>query len=205
MRGYKPSFPLVIAVSGKAFSGKDTFYELAQSLTEELYQEYNLPVRITRFAFGDAVKEAATYLGWDGEKDERGRDGLIWVGNGAREHFNPSIWIDKVLEKMDAVDSFSGVNIFIVTDCRYPDEVDSLRDYAGEFNFSSVRIIGKNNPVAEIMTEEQLNSASETALDSYNKFEFDFINDHASGKEPYRNFVKLLIRDALLWQRKCQK
>lgn len=191
-------YPIILAISGKAFSGKDTFCELAWELEKELEFRYKTPVRICRFAFADEVKRMATMLGWDGKKDAKGRDGLIWVGNGAREMFNPNIWIEKVIDNMENTRSFSGVNIFIVTDCRYPNEITSLSEYATVNHFASVRIEGKNT--GKELTKEQLNSPSETSLD-LEPHDFEFVNDHKDGKLPYKCFVKAVLQDVIEFAR----
>ena len=53
----------IIIINGSATSGKDSFVEFAK---EESYQVYN-------FSTIDYIKKKALELGWDGEKDERGR------------------------------------------------------------------------------------------------------------------------------------
>ena len=191
-------YPIILAVSGKAFSGKDTFCKLAWELEKELEFQYKSPVRICRFAFADEVKRMATMLGWDGKKDAKGRDGLIWVGNGAREMFNPNIWIEKVIDNMEETSAFSGINIFIVTDCRYPNELNSLAEYATANHFASIRIVGKNT--GGKMTKEQLESPSETALD-LEPHDFEFVNDHKDGKLPYKCFVKAVLQDVIEFAR----
>lgn len=187
------NLPLIIAVSGKAFSGKDTFFELAKELEAE-------DLKVTRFAFGDEVKKAAKLLGWDGNKDEKGRSILTWVGDGAREFISPTIWVDKVIDEMEKTYAFSPKrSIFIVTDCRYPWELQALQEYAGEANFLSIRIIGKNNEKINILTPQQRMHLSEVALDSVDHHLY-FTNDFSKGLRPYREFVRETIFESLAAQ-----
>ena len=65
----------IYAISGKAQHGKDTFAELLyQELTDKGYK-----VLVTHY--GDLVKYICkTIFNWDGQKDEKGRHLLQYVG-----------------------------------------------------------------------------------------------------------------------------
>ena len=83
---------IIVGISGKAESGKNSFAELARK-TEHSLIAFD-------FAFANEVKRLALELGWSGQKDESGREGLIWLGEGAREQFDKDIWIKKLLKSM---------------------------------------------------------------------------------------------------------
>ena len=66
---------MIFLISGKAESGKST---LAKYLTTEIananYASYCIP-------FAGAVKKIAKEMGWDGNKDEKGRNLLQFIHN----------------------------------------------------------------------------------------------------------------------------
>lgn len=96
--------------------GKDTVADI-------LCEMYNAK----RLAFGDAVKQQAKNLGWDGRKDEKGREFIIKVGELAKE-YDKYHWVNIVYSLI--VNNLEQ-NI-VVTDLRYAPEmemVERLRRY----------------------------------------------------------------------------
>ena len=78
-------------------------------------------------SFAASVKEIAYDLGWDGEKDERGRRLLEDIGMGARL-YNPDVWVDKWQEKVNGWDD----TVTILTDdCRMANEVARIKNLGG--------------------------------------------------------------------------
>ena len=165
---------IIVGISGKAESGKNSFAELARKTDRNLIA--------FEFAFANEVKRLALDLGWNGLKDESGREGLIWLGEGAREHFDNDIWIKKLLRNMWEIIKQSSciINkdyaVFFVTDMRYENESEALWKFAKEVgaDYYSVRI---ERPGHEnILTKEQRKNPSETSLDNY-AFNYVVIND----------------------------
>ena len=79
----------IILVSGQAGAGKDTFFELAETI-----------VSARRIAFADELKEIAEEnFNWDKEKDKAGRQLLIDIGRTAR-NYNENFWVNKVIKKI---------------------------------------------------------------------------------------------------------
>ena len=76
----------MVILSGKAGAGKDTC------------GEYLVSLGYKRYAFADELKEIARELGWNGEKDEKGRTFLQELGSAGR-NYDPDMWI-AVIEKM---------------------------------------------------------------------------------------------------------
>ena len=174
----------IILLSGKAESGKDTFHKIAEDF---LLERYNLGMgnlNVVRLAFADAVKEASVNIGWNGVKDEKGRSGLIMVGNGAREYFDANVWIKKVIGKLDSLiyqspyENRSFVeDIVFVTDCRYENEVTMLRDWANKNKCKSYAIRVERPFHKNKLTEEQRSNLSETALDDFGQWDFILGNE----------------------------
>ena len=166
----------IFLISGKAGHGKDEFFHTAVDyLSSDKYP--------TRFAYGDCVKDVALYMGWDGMKDVKGRGLLQTIGDGARR-YDPDIWIKKTLTKMEQhfIQNQWGGALFI-TDCRYPNEIDEPRKWAGflsklvkkEIKVVSVRVT-RQLDFDSGLTAEQKQNSSETALDDYTKFDYMIAN-----------------------------
>ncbi|HHV13986.1 MAG TPA: hypothetical protein GXX75_27340 [Clostridiales bacterium] len=117
---------VMVILSGKAGSGKDTC------------GEYLVSLGFKRYAFADKLKEIARLMGWDGEKDERGRALLQELGMAGRK-YDPDIWVKLVIEKMEKE---KPENI-VITDCRFRNEFDALVKFAEEHGYEVVPILIK--------------------------------------------------------------
>ena len=150
--------PTIISLSGYAQHGKSTS---CQILSEILTAKHKKCLRIS---YGDYVKEIATkYYGWDGNKDEKGRALLQWLGTDKIRAINPTFWVDTVIRLVDVIgDDYDYV---LIDDARFPDEVEAW----GGDGIKTVHVCRPN--FESNLTEEQKNHASETAMDG---FRFDF-------------------------------
>lgn len=103
--------PIVVMVSGRAGEAKSTF----SNLCIEHLEKFSRRSKIVSFAYG--VKSTALAMGWDGEKDDKGRRLLQQVGNTGRE-YNEDIWADMavgcILE--------SQADVVFIDDWRFPNE-----------------------------------------------------------------------------------
>lgn len=107
---------LIIAVSGKAFSGKDT-------VGEYLVKNYGF----IRVASADALKRIARNIfGWNGVKDENGRRFLQALGCAVRD-YNQDFWIDLALAEIRIQSRHDLKRNFVVTDVRFENEVKKLK------------------------------------------------------------------------------
>ena len=111
---------LVIGLAGDAGSGKD---EVARYLERRH--------GFVRLAFADALKTVCkTYLGWDGRKDYRGRRLLQEVGMSAR-HYDSEHWLKIVQEQMALLMRSPECRRFVVSDCRFLDELQWVWEMRG--------------------------------------------------------------------------
>lgn len=150
----------IINISGKAQHGKDT---TALILKEKL-ESKNKKVIITHYA--DLLKyEAKQFFNWDGNKDEKGRQILQYMGTNVIRKINPNYWVNFIKEFMSMFEN--EWDYVIIPDCRFPNEIEAW-GIDNWFNIA-VRII-RDNFISNL-TPEQLNHPSETALDDY---EFDY-------------------------------
>lgn len=105
---------LLIALTGYARSGKDTLGQI-------LVDQYDF----TRVAFADAIKHHARLLGWDGNKDERGRRFLQTLGTEVVRAYNPDFWVETAMREAIQHDAV------VITDCRYCNEVEAVKTNGG--------------------------------------------------------------------------
>ena len=145
----------LIAISGKAQHGKDTF---AEALREELVSRGHR-VLVTHYA--DLLKYICkTFFNWDGNKDEKGRQILQYVGTDVVRKQCPDYWVTFVIS---IIQMFSeNWDYVLIPDTRFPNEIDMLKQY-----FDNVEHIRVMRPGFEsTLTAEQKNHPSEIALDN---------------------------------------
>lgn len=155
----------IVTISGKAGSGKDTAGLIMQKIMQ---QEYHISGVITHY--GDPVKMVAEkYFGWDGEKDEKGRTLLQYIGNDKVRCYNPDLWVDFIMGL--AVAFYDEWDCMIIPDTRYRNEIE-IPD--GIFPTYTVRV--KTDTPRIAMTEEQKQNPSETSLDDF-PFQYEIDNN----------------------------
>lgn len=106
-----------IGITGLAGSGKNT---LADVIDLEVY---------IQVSFAHTLKTVCKdYLGWDGQKDEKGRKLLQTIGMALRE-YNPDTWINLLENNLYYYreDKYH----FIYTDVRFKNETDYIRNNGG--------------------------------------------------------------------------
>lgn len=144
----------VILISGKAQSGKDT---VASMLREKLISD-NHRVLLTHYA--DLLKYiCCNYFGWDGNKDEKGRQILQYVGTDVIRKRNPTLWVNFVAMMLRYF--HENWDYVIIPDCRFPNEVTTMVDNG--FDTIHLRVVRQN--FQSPLSEEQQKHSSETALD----------------------------------------
>jgi hypothetical protein len=78
--------------------------------------------------FADPVKAVAYSMGWDGEKDEKGRRLLQLIGTECmRECIDPDGWVKLWLSKAHS----STADIVVADDCRFPNEEATIHELCG--------------------------------------------------------------------------
>ena len=185
----------VIAISGKAESGKDT---IAKEI-KRLLEEQNYKVMIIHFA--DVLKFAChQYFGWNGEKDEYGRTLLQQVGTEMREKNNPSMWVTITQELILGI----GVEFdwVIVPDVRFKKEIDML---TREFDCISVRVLrqdidscGMINVHKNHLTDEQRAHKSECDLDNYKFFNYRIVNNYYINNDTFNSLALKALCNGLI-------
>ena len=111
---------MLIGIYGAAGSGKD-------AAAARLVSHHGF----TRFAFADPLKDLARAIGWDGEKDEKGRKLLQDLGHNGRRILGEDVWVDALDRDMHFRGFIPTATNVVITDVRYENEVDLVRHYHG--------------------------------------------------------------------------
>jgi hypothetical protein len=117
-----------IGFTGFAGAGKDTAANAV----------FNSELRYTRQAFADAVKAIARTVGWDGEKDLRGRTLLQDIGMCVRD-YDKDAWV-KLVEQL--LPTAAAKEHVLWTDVRFGNEADFIRKRGGII----IEVRRHNNP-----------------------------------------------------------
>lgn len=143
----------IICISGHAGAGKDT---LASILKEKLEKQEQ---RVLIIHQADLLKFLCRLLfEWDGQKDERGRSLLQYVGTDVVRRKRPDFWVNFLRDVFDLFGD--NWDYALIPDCRFPNEISRLRD-AG-YPTIHVRV---ERDVSSSLTDAQKTHPSETALD----------------------------------------
>lgn len=166
----------IVLISGKSGHGKDTF---AENLTKELEEKGYF---VKEFHFADSLKHfLRDYCDWNGEKDTRGRQLLQEVGTeiiGTGSTF----WADVTgTYMMLAFRLFNKEHkniVFIVPDLRFRKELSCIYSMIRAENIVAVRLSRLNEDKSPYQnptfTDAQLKHISETNLDNYTKFMYNY-------------------------------
>lgn len=169
----------IINISGKAQHGKDT---TALILKDKLELK-NKKVLITHYA--DLVKYVCKqYFNWDGQKNEKGRTILQYIGTDVVRIKKPNYWVDFIQGFVEMFqDDFDYV---LIPDCRFSNEILTWRENG--WDEVAVRVL--RTDFESNLTDEQKNHPSETALDY---FLFDYYIASPSGLNELENTVDRFI------------
>ena len=173
---------MIIGISGKAGSGKDT----AAKILEVLYANPDISYedfankRYKNFAdiqivhFADSLKETTQVLfrigEWETNTQEGKKTTINWIGKtvrellqgigqGLRDAIDPNLWVKILFANTE------GWSNYIIADVRYPNEVYAIKKRNGVL----IRIDRKGAGAG--------NHSSETALDNYKEWDVHIENN----------------------------
>lgn len=157
----------VILLSAKARHGKDYTANILKGLLESDDKK----VLICHYA--DLLKYICkTFFNWDGNKDDKGRTLLQHVGTDTIRKQNPDYWVEFISGFLKMFPN--EFDYVLIPDCRFPNEITYM--IKDGWDVMTVRINRLN--YESLLTKEQQNHSSETALDNY---QFDYYLDSESG------------------------
>lgn len=158
----------VITLSGKGQHGKD----MSANIMKEIFESNGKKVIIIHYA--DYLKFIAKeYFGWSGEKDEKGRSLLQWLGTDKIRKVMPDFWVDIVVSFIKAFET--DYDYFLIPDSRFENELTAIKE-----NFDTLSIHVTRLNFDNRMTDEQKSHISETALD---KHRFDWYIQSETGRD----------------------
>lgn len=170
----------------KARHGKDT----AADLTTEILRERGFDGHIERKSFAKLLKEQARMLGWNGEKDEKGRTLLQELSGPVKNYHGLNYYAQYVLDEILAEQHKNAV--YFITDMRYKNEYYLYKNL--DVDGIEVKFIKVFRPETETwkspLTAEQRAHQSEVDLDDI-EFETVVLND--STLESFKKKLKEVI------------
>jgi len=149
--------PTIITLSGKAQHGKDASVLILNKIIEEHGK------KALMINYADFLKYLAKqYLGWDGNKDEKGRTLLQQLGTEKVRHRFPDFWVDIVTGIVKVFEN--DFDYVLIGDCRFHNEINKWGQSGYEVISAHVERLNFDNG----LTDEQKSHPSETALDDFN-------------------------------------
>ena len=169
---------IVVGLSGKAMSGKTTFANMILDCLES--SNDNIEVRIIPLA--KRLKRQAQYLGWDGNKDENGRQLLQELSKPIKNYHGKECYAKWCLEDATRMN----LDVLLIDDVRMMAEVEYIFE-SPEIKSLLLRINRPNVDEISTLTESQKQDISETELDNYpfskiidNSDSLDFLKKQAN-------------------------
>lgn len=168
-----------IAFGYKARSGKDTSAEYLQKQHGGQIFKFAQPIY-------DIMKATHEIAGVDTFKDTKL---LTWIGTDWARAINENIWVDHCLNRIHQAErqgcylsNEAFVNNFFVTDVRFPNEAEALKNNG----FFLVKIDRRTRP-----QEERAAHMSENALNDYNGWDF-VIDNNGTIEELYEQLQSIV-------------
>ena len=153
-------------VSGKAGVGKTTF----SNMLYEIASGIGYSTRVCNFAY--TLKAFAKSMGWDGNKDTRGRKFLQELGGTVR-NYNPDTWARFTFDRILESDSYP-YDIISIDDWRFPNEYEYIIKNEPLYHPVTVRILADSLEI--LRGTPEYTDISETSLDAF-KFDYIIRND----------------------------
>lgn len=160
----------ILAISGHAQNGKDT---VAGLIKNSLKADGN---RVLVAHYADLLKYMCrTFFDWDGNKDEKGRHILQYVGTDIIRKQAPDFWVDFISSVLTYFKE--NWDYVLIPDTRFPNEIGKL--ISNGFDVVHIRVVRPN--FESPLTKEQQSHPSETALDNVNP-DFYIYNEGSVGE-----------------------
>lgn len=177
----------IIAISGKANTGKDYVSRLIQNSYNYYPFSFALHFKMEMVGMGDVTYEEVMDT-----KPPHVRDMIQQRGT---EHgrllYGEDIWVDTVDSWFRYFSKNWKINRFVITDIRFPNEAEYVKRVGGKV----FRIKSKDRLQSSKLNSTQLSHTSETALDSYPDDYFDGIiqNDIDTNNKRLMEQIEVLI------------
>jgi len=174
--------PIIFTFTGQALHGKTSSVQILQKMIKECGK------KALAISYSDYVQYMARqYCGWDGSKDESGRNFLNILSIDKIRTKKPSFWFDIVFRVVDVLSD--DYDYALIDGCRFENEINQWKDEG--YHIISVHVKRKNFDNG--LTEKLKNHPSETAL---NHFKFDqhlYAENLTELEDEIRNKLKPLL------------
>ena len=175
----------VIAFAGKAGVGKSTVANVFKSCMNSNNPYNNNSIQIIPFA--KEIKIQAKILGWDGNKDEKGRKLLQDITKPIKAYHGQNHYAEVVFEEALRCNP----DFLVIDDLRFKVEANFLKEKAEEGKCKVIFVKVENKNLVSGLTKEAQADVSENDL---NDFKFDYVIDNSSTmdnlKVEVENFIE---------------
>lgn len=128
----------IFVLNGTNGSGKDTFYEMIKGMEEEF------GITTSHISSIDSIKKMAKNYGWNGKKDEKGRE-LLFQLKSAWDNYNSFTQQDIFAKTKRWINNCGLKPAFFFVDIREPEKIqvyiDSIEKYFGDMAFIGTILI----------------------------------------------------------------
>lgn len=173
---------MIIGISGKAGSGKDTLAFFIEERSEARILHFADPLKMAvctmaGLSYDDVYTQEGKQHTIDWLDGITVRELLQKVGTAVRNEIHPEFWIRRLLES-----SKNSKATLLVPDVRFPNEADAIKNAGGFLIRLERNGAGAGNHI------------SETALDNYDKWDMVIQNNYDLDylKDQAKNIIKLL-------------
>lgn len=183
----------IIALAGKKQSGKDTVFSTARDICAERslrVSSMESLQRVGRVAFGDLVKhEVSEITGFRVDHIEEHKEDFrtllqVWGSDFRRSLCGELYWLKKMRGIIEA--SRGHYDILFVTDVRFPNEADLIKELGGKM----IRVVRRVD-VYDTYPNGIDDHASETALDDYP--DYDYVLDNDKSRDKLKDAVEKML------------
>jgi hypothetical protein len=200
----------VIAIAGKKQQGKSTLAKWIQTEVQDAFCDKNqtpLSVASTVTAYAALIKSIAGLIGWDGEKDEKGRGLLINIGKTIRA-YDGNLIVDRVLDQAKRFDEnrIADVGVVIIDDMRFQCEFDQTKAACEAYGLGFFPILIDNGTVYfSPKTQDRSEDLTWATSSEYaDQWAFADFNDwEVDGGEAFRQGVRKHVIEEIA--KSCEK
>lgn len=177
---------MITMISGRAGEGKTTLARYCQDI---LVADYKISSALVPFA--KMVKDTAFFMGWDGEKDDKGRRLLQEIGNTGRT-YDINLWARHAVEFID--NCSANFEYIFIDDWRFPNEGKYLQEYS--WPTITVRI-HRPKQYHTLLNSPLYNDVSEISLPDTDEY-YDIIIQNDSTSEILKDKVRKFVKENLI-------
>ncbi|MDD3187307.1 MAG: hypothetical protein PHD02_02400 [Bacilli bacterium] len=157
--------PTIYILSGKASNGKN----LAAKIISKIYNDKQ--TKSINLAYASYLKDyAKNVLDWDGSESTKPRSFLQQLGvDLIKNKIDNKFLINRMLQDINIYSYF--YKIITISDARFIDEIETIKS-----KYDKVIVIHIYGIDSKSLTKEERKHISETALDDYNKYDYEIDN-----------------------------